>query len=267
MSIETLALVLHHSKASGSDKVILLGIANHDGDGGAWPSIETLMKYGNITERSVQDCLRRLETLGEVRRTINGGGTRDQRGDRRPNRYDVLVTCPADCDRTSQHRTDGVQSSVERGAVERSHGVQSTAPKPSLEPSLEPTTKISPDSGSSLLVPEEPDPVVVPDPIEAEFTGFWDAYPRKVGKKDAAKAYRAARKTATVEEISAGLRAQLPDLRTRGSAYVPHPATWLRQGRWADDPEHAAQADRGRNHYIDSLGDTSPAFQIEGGSQ
>ena len=42
MSIELMSLVLHHSVAQPTHKLILLGIANHQGDGGAWPSIETL---------------------------------------------------------------------------------------------------------------------------------------------------------------------------------------------------------------------------------
>lgn len=34
MSIEAMAVALHHSKTQGATKLVLLGIANHEGDGG-----------------------------------------------------------------------------------------------------------------------------------------------------------------------------------------------------------------------------------------
>jgi hypothetical protein len=145
MSVESLAVVLHHSAAAGTAKLILIGIANHDGDGGAWPSVETLARYANIKRRAVQNHLRTLVELGELAITYNGGGTVDLRGDQRPNRYDVLVTCPPGCDRTKAHRVrdgvqdpaprevvDGVHDRTERGAGSRPNGVQDPAPKPSM---------------------------------------------------------------------------------------------------------------------------------------
>ena len=144
MSIESMAACLHHSKASGSDKLVLLGIANHDGDGGAWPSITTLAKYANISERSVQKCVDKLIELNEITRHINKGGNENTRGDRRPNRYEILVRCPQECDGTTRH---GVNRSALRGEPDDTYGVNSDASrgeagftltihKPSLEPSL-----------------------------------------------------------------------------------------------------------------------------------
>jgi hypothetical protein len=105
MSVESMAVVLHHSPAKGTDKVILLGIANHDGDGGAWPSVATLAKYANIDTRGVQKVLARLEESGQIARYVQEGGTLAMRNGQRPNRYVINVVCPADCDRTTAHRT------------------------------------------------------------------------------------------------------------------------------------------------------------------
>ncbi len=105
MSIESMAIALHHSKATGTAKLVLLGIANHDGDGGAWPTIDTLARYANCDRRSVQRALDRLEQLGEVRRIFQDGGDHNIADHRRPNRYQILVQCPATCDRTRHHRT------------------------------------------------------------------------------------------------------------------------------------------------------------------
>jgi len=146
VSIESIAVCLHHSKSAGTDKLVLLGIANHDGDGGAWPSIETLAKYANTTERNVTRCIGNLITLGEVIRHTNQGGMAHYRNDKRPNRYDVLVRCPDLCDGTTQHRLrgdiqgigvtsrdNGVTSRVERGDV----GVTLTIQEPSIEPPID----------------------------------------------------------------------------------------------------------------------------------
>lgn len=104
MSVEAMAIVLHHSKAKLGTKLILLGIANHDGDGGAWPSIETLARYANCTIRYAREQIRELEELGELAVELQAGGTREMDNRRRPNRYRVLVACPPECDRTAQHR-------------------------------------------------------------------------------------------------------------------------------------------------------------------
>lgn len=102
--IEHMATVLHHSRARGTDKLVLLGIANHDGDGGSFPSLATLAKYANVDERTVRRSLRVLEELGEITVHLHGGGTRHTRADRRTNRYEILVRCPQGCDGGPQHR-------------------------------------------------------------------------------------------------------------------------------------------------------------------
>ena len=66
MSIEAVATVLNHSKARGRAKLVLIGIANHLGDQGAWPSISTLARYANASERSVKRDIQELMNLGEL---------------------------------------------------------------------------------------------------------------------------------------------------------------------------------------------------------
>lgn len=105
MSIESVAIALHHSRSKGTTKLVLIGIANHDGDGGAWPSVRTLAKYAACSESQVQRATAKLAELGEIRIHRQGGGNRDMQDWRRPNRYDVLLSCPSDCDRTKNHRT------------------------------------------------------------------------------------------------------------------------------------------------------------------
>lgn len=104
MSVESLAVVLHHSRSTGTAKLVLIGIANHDGDGGAWPTVGTLAKYAGINPRGVQKALARLRSLGEISVEQRAGGTADCPDGLRPNRYRILVGCPVWCDRSTQHR-------------------------------------------------------------------------------------------------------------------------------------------------------------------
>jgi hypothetical protein len=104
MSIEALSMVLNHSKAMGSPKVVLLGIANHlgpDATEGAWPSQKRLADYANLSERGVQKCVDKLVKSGELRVEVAGGHSRNQY---KPNRYWITIECPSDCDRSMSHR-------------------------------------------------------------------------------------------------------------------------------------------------------------------
>jgi hypothetical protein len=67
----------------------------------------------------------------------------------------------------------------------------------------------------------------------SDFEDFWLAYPRKVGKLDAMKAYGRARTLATQDELLAGVQQYL--LHKPEYADWCHPATWLNKGRWMDD--------------------------------
>lgn len=110
MSVEAMTAVLHHSKATGTAKLVLLGIANHEGDGGAWPALRTLAKYAGLSGkpenqlRAVRRVLRQLEGMGELATNVQGGGLVDMAAWDRPNLYRVTVSCPPECDGTSAHR-------------------------------------------------------------------------------------------------------------------------------------------------------------------
>jgi len=68
------------------------------------------------------------------------------------------------------------------------------------------------------------------------FDEFWDIFPRKVGKLDAARAYDKAIKLATIDRIREGAKKFAARCKNTEPQYIPHPATWLNAGRWDDQP-------------------------------
>ena len=66
-----------------------------------------------------------------------------------------------------------------------------------------------------------------------EFERFWESYPRKVGKKVAEKALAKALRETSIDTIIEAVARQAP-LWTEPK-FIPHPATWLNAGRWADE--------------------------------
>ncbi len=68
------------------------------------------------------------------------------------------------------------------------------------------------------------------------FAAFYALYPRKVARKAAEKAWaRCATSPELIEQIIAGLKAQLPRMCKKEKQFIPHPATWLNQERWQDE--------------------------------
>jgi hypothetical protein len=62
---------------------------------------------------------------------------------------------------------------------------------------------------------------------------FWAAYPLKVAKRAGLKALEAATKRTTFDALMAGLERYKA---TQNPQFYCHPATWLNQERWLDEP-------------------------------
>lgn len=72
----------------------------------------------------------------------------------------------------------------------------------------------------------------------ADFAAFWEVYPRKVAKKAALKAWQAAKDKPDLEKIlqAISMQCKSESWRKDGGAFIPHPSTWINQGRWDDQP-------------------------------
>jgi hypothetical protein len=195
MSIEAVSLVLNNSRATGRAKLVLLGIANHLGDHGAWPSISTLARYANASERSVKRDIQELVELGELKVELQNAPTKTQY---KTNLYWITISSGV------TDSASGVTDWVSRGDSSGKSGVTPvgtqniniTIKEPSLKSDLE------------------------------SFETFWLLYPKKVAKADAIKAWKQATKKKTADELIGLVKAysesKLPD-----QQYIPYPASWL----------------------------------------
>lgn len=70
------------------------------------------------------------------------------------------------------------------------------------------------------------------------FTAFWDRYPNRNAKQDAAKAWGQVVKNDPVieEQIHQALDWQIPHWQTLDWYHPPYAATYLRKGRYLDEP-------------------------------
>lgn len=83
-------------------------------------------------------------------------------------------------------------------------------------------------------------PPISPTGENERFEIFWNAYPRKVGKGAAEKAFKKHKPGGDLLEtmlkaISAQKRSE--QWQRDGGQFIPYPATWLNQRRWEDAPE------------------------------
>jgi hypothetical protein len=124
MSVHVSSWVWKHSKAKGTQLLVLLSLADMANDDGAcWPSIRMICERCRVSERAVQENLRAAESIGELE-------IRKQQGKYGTNVFQFTA-----------FRGAPNAPLASRGEPERISGVRHPAPKTSLEPSKETTTK------------------------------------------------------------------------------------------------------------------------------
>lgn len=69
------------------------------------------------------------------------------------------------------------------------------------------------------------------------FEAFWNIVPRKVGRGQAVKAYKAALQKTDPDTIQAAMVAYAASVRSKDPQFIAHPSTWLNGERWADQDQ------------------------------
>ena len=217
MSIEIMNAVWQHSRADGRARLVLLAIADHQGEIGAWPSIARLAKMVNSSERSVQRDISYLQSIGELKVELQNAPINKQY---KSNLY--WVTLPG--------VTTGVTNTTP-GVTDLASGVTADGVQTLIEPLQEPINT-----------------------HEELFKEFWKEYPRRLDKGAAFRAFKSALKRAKFEDILAGVIAYKNDP-TRKPEYTKYPASWLNADSWenaATLPEAKAANEARRKKEIEA---------------
>ena len=87
------------------------------------------------------------------------------------------------------------------------------------------------------------------------FEGFWQAYPRRIGKGTARTAFAKALTLSDAETIVSAARLYASFCKETGieQQYIPHPSTWLNGERWEDDLESEKPQTTGWGGVLDDL--------------
>ena len=197
-----------------SDKMVLLALADAaNADGVTWMAVQSLnagkldlLKKCSLSLRAVQGAIKRLCASGHL-----------SRSDRTGKGVIWTVTPAADAPRQD------MRPAANAGPPAADAGKPSLNRQPSSE------AKASSDDAGAKIEP---------------FDRFWAAYPSKIGKGDARKAYgnavTKARKAGANDPHSlmmSGLAKATASARWKDPTYtIPNPATWLNQERWDDEP-------------------------------
>lgn len=82
------------------------------------------------------------------------------------------------------------------------------------------------------------------DENDADFVRFWNAYPKRVAKKETRIAWARMRPTSEQVDlmlIALAWQCNKPEWTKDEGQYIPFPATWLRAERWTDSEPRQAQ--------------------------
>jgi hypothetical protein len=208
------------------EKMVLLVIADHASDDGteAWPSQATIASKASISIRTVQRAVNSLVEAEYLWMQKGAGGSATCREDRRPHKYTINI---------KRLRGDTESSRDERGDTESINGATVATPTGRLSRPMNHPNKPS---------NETPD----------GFNLFWKAYPIKVGKGAAQKAWEKAIKIEQPDVIISGA-SRYADDPNRHPSFTAHASTWLNAQRWNDSalPPRILSSDEKRQRELE----------------
>jgi len=156
----------------------------------------------------------------------------------------------------ASHRGElGAQARAQvRAQVEPEHTHKSHPPSPSPSPSPSPDLKPEPIKVSTETHTAPKNGAAV---VDERFERFWAAYPKRKARGQALKEWKKLRPSEAMTEviIAAVLKqAAWPEWRRSNGQYIPHPSSWLHQGRWDDEPggRRSLLSDVGQQNELNS---------------
>lgn len=215
-------------------------------EGCARPSIPRLASDMGVSENTVRAGIRALVSGGHLE--VEEGGGRNT-----ANRYRIILRAekpfkplqgndaPKPCSAVKGNGANKgcspLQGISEKPFNPASETLQSSDdkpfsrlnPNPLIEPIEEPTDRNISVNGASKTS------------LQDEFEQAWTRYPRKVSKGTALKAFRAARKIADLDTITAGVTRYAAERSGADPKFTKHFSSWLTARCWEDEapPPHS----------------------------
>lgn len=210
--------------------VVYGALASHTGPGGVRPSQATLAQEARCSERQVRNALAELRDLGVV-------------------------------EIVRRRRGEGKSTTMTNGYVLHPHGYLADDEEAVEVPAHPAGTlrKLPAHSDEATGTQRQSIPLIEEEPLkknpEQMFDEFWFVYPRHVAKAAAKAKFLALSKKVDPGLIVAGARRFAADPNLPSKQFVPHPSTWLNQGRWDDEPlperfDRPGSPDVGRDEWM-----------------
>lgn len=192
--------------------MVYAALASHQGAGGVYPARKTLAREAQCSVRSVAGALNELEMWGVLVRTRRTN-TRGQA----TNGYELR---PGGHLNPDEVRAPGAPTDDEvRAPGALGEGKQRQ---------------------SIPLIEEEP---LEEEPFNGSlaaadlFEEFWGVYPRKVARKASEAKWSQISEAGTdMQMVLDAAKTYAHDPNLPEKKFIPHPLTWLNQGRWDDEP-------------------------------
>lgn len=237
-----LTWAFHLPMKDPSAKAVLVAIADHAGDDDrCWPSAPRLALFTSLSERTVRSAIDRLAELGAIEL--------DERVGRAP-----IITVqrhwrPDPTPAAVAGATPAVVAGVEAKPLQQLQGcdsctpataagvpLQLTQPTPATDVKTPAAAAAEPITPNLFEPSDEPSRLAVEVEERAgDFGGWWAAYPRKVAKGSAVKAYAKALRKAPADALQLAVEHFGRSMVGKDPDYIPHAATWLNGERWLDD--------------------------------
>jgi hypothetical protein len=240
--------------------------------GGAWPYQATIAEALGVHRETINRVLAALVARGHLQIVRQG---RD-----RPNLYHMVIDDGARCEQpitSSEARCDPLVTSSDPhdvidqrsrcdrspgyDVINRSHRSSSKTPAKKEREKKDSRAARSRESLSPGFASREKKKEAVrrkeseagPQPrstaeLAEGFERFWSAYPRKVAKEAARKAWAKAIKGGVeLETLIAGAQRYAAERAGQDPKFTKHPATWLNAGCWQDEMPAGAVIDQAGN--------------------
>ena len=171
-------------------------------------SIQSLADEAGVSKQSVRSALVRFKKFGFINTETN-------------TRQTLITICNYS---RYQKKEEKPNTKTSKGPTQGQH-----------RPNTDPTTN---NNNNNNINNNNPPKSPQGDGLPEGFDEFWDAYPKRVSKQTAIKAFKRLKPDQELLELifdDIREREQSEDWRKDGGRYIPHPSTYLNQRRWEDE--------------------------------